>query len=135
MTPIHALSPCLASRSITFSRPGPPGTQVYECVLRACVEVSDGRTALQVLERQAAEPKQLQGTSPSGALTARQGAQGGREASVSGGPPDRRCWSLAAEALGRAGMVEEVRGVLGNLGFVAATFVVLVLFVCGRRVF
>lgn len=74
-------------------------------MLRACVEVNDGQTALQVLGRQAAEPKQLQSAPPADALTVGQGGQ--RE--VSGGPPDRRCWSLAAEALGRAGMAEEVR--------------------------
>lgn len=94
------------SMSLSFSM----SVQVYECVLRACVEVSDGRTALQVLRRQAAEPKQLkhQNALPppsSGALAAGQGGQ----SEISGGPPDRRCWSLAAEALGRAGMVEEVR--------------------------
>lgn len=62
----------------------------------------DGYTALEVIRRQAAEPKRAQGSlsSPS---------KGGETGEVSGGPPDRRCWCLAAEALGRAGMVEEVR--------------------------
>lgn len=107
------------------------GTQVYECVLRACVEVSDGRTALEVLRRQAAEPKQLllQNAPPSDAVAAEQGGQ--RE--VSGGPPDRRCWSLAAEALGRAGMVKEVRHVVHVHAISAAA--TLVLFVSGRRAF
>lgn len=95
-------------------------TQVYECVLKACVEAGDGRTALEVVRRQAAEPQQLLlqrlpvPSSPSStAALADEG--GGVAVEVSGGPPDRRCWSLAAEALGRAGMIEEVRGMLCGL--------------------
>lgn len=61
----------------------------------------DGYTALEVIRKQAAELKRPQDiTSPS---------TGGETGEVSGGPPDRRCWCLAAEALGRAGMVKEVR--------------------------
>ena len=96
-------------------------TQVYECVLRACVEVNDGQTALQVLRRQAAEPERLQNAPPPPRSSDPLIAGEGRRTEVSGGPPDRRCWSLAAEALGRAGMVEEVR-------YVVVVVVVVVLF-------
>lgn len=75
---------------------------MYECVLKACVEANDGATALEVIRRQAAEPRAFHGE----ALAFSAGT-GDREAS--GGPPDRRCWCLAAEALGRSGMVKEVR--------------------------
>lgn len=81
----------------------PISNQVYECVLKACVGVSDGRTALEVIGRQAAEPKALQQLSS--AVTT---GEEGKGAELSGGPPDRRCWCLAAEALGRAGMIKEV---------------------------
>lgn len=89
-----------------FAGHGSPliSNQVYECVLKACVGVSDGRTALEVIGRQAAEPKALQKLSS--AITA---GRGGKGKELSGGPPDRRCWCLAAEALGRAGMIKEVR--------------------------
>ncbi|CAM9166806.1 unnamed protein product [Ectocarpus sp. 12 AP-2014] len=86
---------------------GPVKYRVYECVLKACVEVSDGRTALEVIGRQAAEPNALQKISS--AIT----TEGeGKGAELSGGPPDRRCWCLAAEALGRAGMIKEGHRVL-----------------------
>lgn len=76
--------------------------------MKACVGASDGETALEVLRRQTAEPKQLSVSSVSSfAMSAATDGEEGRER-VSGGPPDRRCWCLAAEALGRAGMVEEV---------------------------
>lgn len=65
--------------------------QVYECVLKACVGAGEGRTALEIIRRQAAEPYEA--------------LPGGRR--KSGGPPDRRCWCLAAEALGREGLVKE----------------------------
>ncbi|CBJ29786.1 conserved unknown protein [Ectocarpus siliculosus] len=86
---------------------GPVKYRVFECVLKACVEVSDGRTALEVIGRQAAEPKALQKLSS--AITT-EGEGKGTE--LSGGPPDRRCWCLAAEALGRAGMIQEGHRVL-----------------------
>lgn len=86
--------------------------QVFECVLKACVGARDGFTALEVIRRQAAEPKRAQGLTPP--------SKSGETGEVSGGPPDRRCWCLAAEALGRAGMVEEVRVV-----YVASRFVFL----------
>lgn len=75
-------------------------------MLKACVGASDGPTALEVLRRQAAEPKKLELQKWSSPASA--GGKGGKR-KLSGGPPDRRCWCLAAEALGRAGMVEEVR--------------------------
>lgn len=78
--------------------------QVFECVLKACVGAKDGYTALETIRRQAAEPKRAQGLTSKSTI--------GEAGNVSGGPPDRRCWCLAAEALGRAGMVEEVRFVL-----------------------
>lgn len=53
----------------------------------------DGATALEVIRRQSAEPQEVPPST----------------GSKSGGPPDRRCWCLAAEALGRAGMIEKVR--------------------------
>lgn len=58
--------------------------------------------ALEVIRRQAAEPRALKDE----ALAFSAGTGDGE---ASGGPPDRRCWCLAAEALGRAGMVKEVR--------------------------
>ncbi|CAM9971842.1 unnamed protein product [Scytosiphon promiscuus] len=80
----------------------PVDYRVYECVLKACVGAGDGITALEILRRQIAEPNNFSLSSA---------AAEGEEVweGVSGGPPDRRCWCLAAEALGRAGMVEEVR--------------------------
>lgn len=89
---------------------------MYECVLKACVEAGDGKTALEIVHRQVAEPQQLLQllqrlpvpSSPSSTAAFALG-EGGAAVEVSGGPPDRRCWSLAAEALGRAGMIEEVR--------------------------
>lgn len=85
----------LRTRAPLFS-----SSQVYECVLKACVGAKDGLTAFDVIRRQVAEPKKLQE-----ALS----LSSAEEAEPSGGPPDRRCWCLAAEALGRAGMVKEVR--------------------------
>lgn len=69
-------------------------------MLKACVGSKDGATALEVIRRQAAEPRALQE-----ALALSPGTGDGK---ASGGPPDRRCWCLAAEALGRAGMVKQV---------------------------
>lgn len=76
-------------------------------MLKACVEARDGPTALEVIRRQAAEPREFQKGLPCS------GEEGGEH---SGGPPDRRCWCLAAEALGRAGMVKEVRCISDFVG-------------------
>ncbi|CAM9440111.1 unnamed protein product [Laminaria digitata] len=78
--------------------------RVFECVLKACVGAKDGYTALEMIRRQAAEPKRAQRLTSKSTI--------GEAGNVSGGPPDRRCWCLAAEALGRAGMVEEGHDIL-----------------------